>query len=163
HKASEVDSRELGRELGVQVVVEGSFRRVGEVLRIAARLVSVADGFQLWTRRFERTEKEYLGVVDEAASAIAESLTVVRTRPARETPSDPGVLDLYLRARHEYHKGGATHVTRAVGLFEEALKRAPNDARVLAGYALAQMRRLAVEESSEGAAHVALRAAERAR
>jgi tetratricopeptide (TPR) repeat protein len=50
-----------------------------------------------------------------------------------------------------------------VGLFEEALKKAPNDPRVLSGYALAQMRRLAVEESSEAAAHVALRAAERAK
>jgi len=114
-------------------------------------------------RRYESTIGNFLTVADEAADAIAESLTVRRLVPAREAPADAMALDLYLRARHEYHRGWSSNVSTAVGLFEEALKRAPNDPRILAGYAMAHMRRLANDDSSEGAAHVALRAAERAR
>ncbi len=157
------DPREAGRALGAQVVVEGTLKKAGDVLRVSARLVSVSDGFQLWTRRYERSVGDFLAVADEAANAIAESLTVRRFVPAREAPSDPGAIDLYLRARHEYHQGWASNVLTAIGLFEDALKRAPNDPRILSGYAMAHMRRLANEDSSEGTAHVALRAAERAR
>jgi TolB-like protein/predicted Zn-dependent protease len=162
-KAVDADPRELGRELDVQVVVEGSFKKVGDELRIAMRLVSVTDGFQLWARRYERPEKDFVAVIDEAADAIAEALTVHRAVPARSVVTNPLAIDLYLRARHEYHKGWSVNVLRAVALFEDALKHAPNDPMLLSGYALAQMRRLAVEESGEGVAHVALRAAERAR
>ena len=162
-KANDADPREVGRELGVQVVVEGTLKKSGDLLRISSRLLSVADGFQLWTRRYESTIGNFLTVADEAADAIAESLTVRRLVPAREAPADAMALDLYLRARHEYHRGWSSNVSTAVGLFEEALKRAPNDPRILAGYAMAHMRRLANDDSSEGAAHVALRAAERAR
>ena len=162
-KGQPLDSREAGRELGVQVVVEGNIRRSGDFLRVSARLVSVADGFQLWTRRFERNVGEFVAIADEAASAIAESLTVRRAAPAREGTSDAEAVDLYLRARHEYHQGWSQNLVTSVSIFEEALKRAPNDPRILSGYALAHMRRLANEETSEGAAHVALRAAERAK
>ena len=162
-KSDQADPRDLGRELGVQVVVDGSVRRAEGVVRVSVRLLSVADGFQLWTRRYERSAAEFLAVADEAANAIAESLTVRRLLAPREAPGDPEAFDLYLRARHEYHRGWTGGLLRSVLLFEAALKRLPNDARILAGYALAQMRRLANEETSEGVAHVALRAAERAR
>ena len=162
-KSAEADPRALGRDLGVQVVVEGTLRRTEGTVRISARLVSVADGFQLWTRRFERAITDVLVVADEAANAIAESLTVRRLLPPREAAVDPAALDLYLRARHAYHQGWTANVQRSVVLFEEALKRQPSEPRILSGYALAQMRRLGSEETSEGVAHVALRAAERAR
>jgi serine/threonine-protein kinase len=162
-KGPGTDPREVGRELGVQVVVEGTLKRTENVLRVSARLVSVADGFQLWRRRYERTLAELASVADEAANAIAESLTVRRAVPARDATSDATANDLYMRARHEYHQGWSSNVVAAIGLFEEAIRRAPNDPRILAGYALAQMRRLSNEDASEGAAHVALRAAERAR
>jgi eukaryotic-like serine/threonine-protein kinase len=162
-KATDLDTRDRGRELKVQVVVEGSIRKTDGVVSISARLLSVADGFQLWTRRFERAATDLVVVVDEAANAIAESLLVHRLLPPRAAPADAVALDLYLRARHEYHQGWTSNVQRATQLFEEALKRQPNDPRILSGYALAQMRRLGNEETSEGIAHVALRAAERAR
>jgi serine/threonine-protein kinase len=162
-KSADADPRRIGRELDVQVVVEGSVKRTDGIVRVSARLLSVADGFQLWTRRFERSVTELLIVADEAANAIAESLTVRRLLPAREAPTDPVALDLYLRARHDYHQGWSSRLQRAVTLFEDALKRQPTDPRILSGYALAQMRRLGNEETSEGLAHVALRAAERAR
>jgi serine/threonine protein kinase/tetratricopeptide (TPR) repeat protein len=162
-KSSDADAREQGRRLGVQVVVQGSLRKTGDFVRFSARLLSVADGFQLWTRRFERAAAELRLVADEVANAIAGALTVRRLVPTREAPADAVAQDLYLRARHAYHQGSPSSVLRAASLFEEALKRQPQDARILCGYALAQMRRLGNEETSEGVAHVALRAAERAR
>jgi serine/threonine-protein kinase len=146
----------------VQVVVEGNLKKQGGLLRASLRLVSVADGFQLWTRRYERGVGEFHAIAEDAADAIADSLTVRRMAAAREGTHDSGAIDLYLRARHEYHQGWVSNVGTSVALFEEALKRAPNDPRILSGFALAQMRRLGNEDSSEGAAHVALRAAERA-
>jgi serine/threonine-protein kinase len=142
-KAGDRDPREIGRQLDVQVVVDGSVRKSGGKLRVNARLVSVADGFQLWAKRFDRPEAEFLAVGDEAANAIAEALTLVRDLPAREAPTDPLAIDLYLRARHAYHAGWAMNVDVAVRLFEEALARAPDDPQILAGYALALMRRSA--------------------
>ncbi|HEY2514946.1 MAG TPA: protein kinase [Polyangiaceae bacterium] len=158
-----LDPREAGRKLDVQVVLEGNVRRTAGTLRVQARLVSVADGFQLWSRRFERSMGEFFTVADEAATGITEALIVKRASAPRSGPSDPAALDLYLRARREYFRASVASSQRAVALFEDALKRLPNDPRILAGYALAQMRRLGGDQASEAAAHVALRAAERAR
>jgi serine/threonine-protein kinase len=162
-KAGDRDPREIGRQLDVQVVVDGSVRKSGGKLRVNARLVSVADGFQLWAKRFDRPEAEFLAVGDEAANAIAEALTLVRDLPAREAPTDPLAIDLYLRARHAYHAGWAMNVDVAVRLFEEALARAPDDPQILAGHALALMRRFSFDpRGTEADGKRAKAAAERA-
>jgi eukaryotic-like serine/threonine-protein kinase len=162
-KAADRDARAIGRELDVQVVVDGSVRRMAGKLRVNARLVSVADGFQLWAKRFDCPETEFLAVGDQAANAIAEALTVVRDLPAREAPTDPLAIDLYLRARHAYHAGWSLNVDRAIDLFEQALARAPDDPLILAGYALALVRRFSFDpDGTESAGEAAKRAAERA-
>ena len=135
------DAREVGRELRVQVVVDGSVRRAGDLLRVATRVVSVADGFQLWAKRFDRLEKDVLATSDEAANAIAEALTARRTAPARAAPSDPRAIDLYLRARHAFRRGWRQDIVESIVLFEQALALAPDDPTILAGYARAQLRR----------------------
>ncbi|WP_437276649.1 protein kinase [Sorangium sp. So ce375] len=136
----ELDPREIGRELGVQVVVGGSVRRRDGTVRINARLVSVADGFQLWAKRFDRPEAEVLRINDEVAEAIAEALTLDSAAPNRTAPSDPVALDLFLRGRHEYRRFWPEHQERAIALFEQALSRAPEDPMILSAYALARSR-----------------------
>jgi TolB-like protein len=140
YKGEARDAREIGRELDVTVVVEGSVRRQGDALRVTARLVSVADGFQLWAKRFDREGGDLFRVGDEAADAIARALTVERDAP-RDAVSDPATLDLYLRARHLYYEGWREATKKSIELFEAALARAPDDPRVLSGYALTQLRR----------------------
>ncbi len=163
HKAGDRDPRDVGRALGVQVVVDGSVRKAGGKLRVSARLISVADGFQLWAKRFDRAEADFLAVGDEAANAIADALTVERGLPAREAPTDPGAIDLYLRARHAYHAGWSLNVDRAVTLFEQALTLAPEDPLLLAGYALARVRRFSFDpDGTEVDGEAAKAAAERA-
>ena len=163
YKGVDRDPRDTGRELDVQVVVDGSVRKVGGQLRINARLVSVADGFQLWAKRFDTPEKDFLSVGDEAANAIAQALTVERAAPAREAPTDPIAIDLYLRARHEYNKGWIPNVQKAIDLFEQALARAPDDPTILSGYALAQLRKFANDlDGTDESGEIGRKAAERA-
>jgi serine/threonine-protein kinase len=154
------DAREVGRELGVQVVAEGAVRRAGGRVRIGARLISVADGFQLWARRIERPEHEVLSINDEVARAIIEALTLEASAVVREAPTDPAAIDLYLRARHEYRSFWPEHQRRAVGLFEQAAAIAPDDPMILSGMAMALSRLSFFAGSSEKAR--ARQAAERA-
>jgi eukaryotic-like serine/threonine-protein kinase len=145
------DVRAIGRELGVQVVVEGSVRRAGAMLRVSARVVSVADGFQLWAKRFDRPEKDLLSISDDVADAVAEALTVRRNAPARESPTDGRAVDLYLRARHAFNRGWREDNNLAIGLYEQALALAPNDPTILAGYARAELRRFSFDTEAAGA------------
>jgi serine/threonine-protein kinase len=129
---TEADPRAVGQALGVQVVVEGSVRRHGELLRVQVRLVSVTDGFQIWARRFDRQQGEFLAIAEEAAQAIAQALL----RPSLPTGSRPGLrnpeaLDLYLRARLEYHFYTPAAMARAVGFLDQALRLAPDEPRLL--------------------------------
>jgi len=90
-RARATDAREIGRELDVDVVVEGSLRRTGDHVRISLRVITVEDGFQLWARRFERQPGEVLSIADEAASAIAHALAAERTAGVCTTPAPAGV------------------------------------------------------------------------
>ncbi|MGK3959135.1 protein kinase [Sorangium sp. So ce118] len=139
-KDGDADPREIGRELGVQVVVGGSVRRRDGTVRISARLLCVTDGFQLWAKRFDRPEAEVLRINDEVAEAIAGALTLDGAAPNRTAPSDPVALDLFLRGRHEYRSFWPEHQERAIALFEQALARAPGDPMILSAYALARSR-----------------------
>ena len=134
------DPSEVGRELQVEVVVHGSVRRTPAGVRVNARLIGVADGFQLWAKRFDRPAADALVINDEAAQAIAEALTVHFTAKRRAAPADPIAIDLYLRASHEYAKFWSADVARAVDLYEQALARAPEDPTILAGCARARVR-----------------------
>ena len=159
-RGKDLDPREVGRELGVQVVVEGSVRRTQGRVRIGARLISVADGFQLWAKRVEQPEQAVLTINDEVARAIVGALTPDGPGPAREAPSDPVAIDLYIRARHEHRKFWPDPQRRAVALFEQAVAIAPDDPMILSGMAMALSRLSFFAGSAEHAR--ARRAAERA-
>lgn len=134
------DPCEVGQELGVDVVVEGSVRRQGDQVRVAARLFSVTDGFQLWARRFERSSADLFALSDEMAGAVAAALTMQRVVPTRDAPVDPVAMDLYLKARVELRSAWAGMSEVAISLFEQALQLSPDDPTFLAGYTMAQIR-----------------------
>jgi eukaryotic-like serine/threonine-protein kinase len=162
-KGQERDPAEVGRELGVEVVVQGSVRKTAVGVRANARLIGVADGFQLWAKRFDRPAADALLVNDEAAQAIADALTVECTVKPRAAPTDAAAVDLYLRASHELAKFLRPDVARAVELYEQALARAPNNHTILSGCARARVR-LAFfgGEGSQRTLELAREAAERA-
>ncbi len=134
---------EIGRRLGVDVVVEGSMRRAGDTLRVSARLVGVQDGFQIWAQRFERPMEAALGLNDEVARAIAAALSREHRAPERAPVRDPVALELYFRARHQLNHfwNALSNLNEPMGMLRAALDRAPDDPTILAGY-VAQRARL---------------------
>ena len=155
------DARAIGRELDVQVIVDGSVRRRGDMLRVTARLVSVAEGFQLWARRFERPAGDALMVSDQVADAVARALTVDPVAQNRKAPTDATAIDLYLRGRAELRDLGGDAMERAVAFLEEAHTRAPDDPTLLAALARAHGRSFFFRTDPSAIEH-ALALAERA-
>jgi TolB-like protein len=145
---SAVDPRSLGRDLDVQVVVEGTMRTSEAAVRVNVRVLSVEDGFQVWAARFEGARADVLRIAEDASRAIAEALTV--RKPTRaELVSDPVAIDLYLRGRHEFMRFWAGANERAIELLKEAHERAPGDGLILAGYAAALSRHFGLSETPE--------------
>jgi len=141
-ESTDRDVVETGRRLGVDVVIEGSVRRAGEKLRVSARVVGVADGFQIWSSRFERPAGAAFALNDDVARAIAAALSAEHTEAPRAQPTDPTAVDLYFRAKHAIGKFWSTEgQVEARSLFQEALARAPDDPTILAGYVHAQVGR----------------------
>jgi len=153
------DVREVGRTLGVDVVVDASIRRVGDTVRVAVRLVTVEDGFQLWARRFDRPSSQVLTVADEAARAIAATLASELDRHMAPIATDPVAQDHYMRARHLMNRGTFEAFPTAVALLEEAHARAPEDPRIAGTYALAIARAVGTHEMTDSGAYERARAA----
>ncbi|MGN6105295.1 MAG: hypothetical protein ACTHU0_09345, partial [Kofleriaceae bacterium] len=103
----------------------GSVRRGPSGLRLAARLISVADGFQIWSRRAEYSEGELLTASDQLAHELAEALsTSIATRSAPAL--DPRAVEIYLRARAELRRFWGDHARTAMTLLEEAAALSPS-------------------------------------
>jgi serine/threonine-protein kinase len=133
--ATAPDAREIGERLHVDHVVTATLRRTPTGLRIATRLLSVADGFQIWAHKTECCEAEVLSVADELAQGIATALSSRAT--AQTKPTDPRAVDLYLRARAELRRFWGSHAQTAAGLLEQAVEYAPTSAPILGAYAYA--------------------------
>lgn len=138
--AASRDPRDVGRELGVQVVVEGSVRPAGEKVRLSVRVLSVADGFQLWAKRFDVSRGDVLRVADEAATAIAGALTVERPEANRPVMTGATAVELYLRGRHEFFKFRPDTNIKATALLEQANAARPDDPQILSALAMALAR-----------------------
>ncbi|MBA3460151.1 MAG: protein kinase [Deltaproteobacteria bacterium] len=131
------DARAIGSELEVDHVVSGSLRRTPAGLRISARLLSVADGFQIWARRIDCSEAEVLSIAEQVSRGVAQALS---TR-AGSSPSaiDPEAVDYYLRARAELRRFWGENTENARELLEKAALIAPTSAPILSALAYAQV------------------------
>jgi len=132
------DLAEVGSKLKVATVLEGSVRKAGNRLRISAQLVKVADGYHLWSERYDREMTDVFAIQDEIAKAIANRLRVTLGEDGAPlvTPAT-GNLDAY----HLYLKGRYYLAQRGLGLkkalecFDQALALDPNYALAYAGLA----------------------------
>lgn len=139
-KSVEADPREIGRTLDVQVVVEGSVRRMGTETRLSARVIHVADGIQIWAGRQDVAQGDFLVAADRIAHGIAEALTADLAATRRHEVSDPEAIELYLRGRRELRANWSGDLSGAVELLESAVARAPEDPNLVATRALALSR-----------------------
>jgi TolB-like protein/predicted Ser/Thr protein kinase len=137
---ADADPRELGRTLGVDVVVDGSIRRRGDQVRIAARAIGIADGFLLWASHFDARPDALLAASDDVVRAIASALTVEVEVPAR-TAIDPRATELYLSAKARLRAGWlAALYEPIIADLERAHALAPDDAAIVATLATAYAR-----------------------
>ncbi len=151
-----------GQTLGVDAIVAGTLKRTGDSVLVTFRLLTVEDGFQLWARRFECAVAEAVAIADEAASDIAQALTIKANTARRPLPTHPVAHDLYLRGRYAYHRGWFDERGEAVRLLREAHGLAPNDAVIAATYARALARAYGIHSLGEPTALLAREAAEKA-
>lgn len=128
---------QIGTELGVQHLVEGTVRRSGERVRITAQLIRVSDQSHVWAEIYEGNVRDILGLQQEVGHAIARQI-VTTLRPTvaiRLRSIDPAVYDLYLRGRFFWNRRTEEDVRRAIEHFEEAIRKDPTYAPAFAGLA----------------------------
>jgi serine/threonine-protein kinase len=139
-KGRKLDPATVGRRLDVTSVVDGSVRRAGNRVRVQAELVDTADGFQLWSERFDRDLSDVFAVQEEIAHAIVSELRA-RLGRTSEQPSEPlptpnaEAYEAYLRGRHALAQRTTTASFDAVRLLEGAVERDPGFARAWAALA----------------------------
>ena len=132
-KGKNVDVRRIGEDLNVATVLEGSVRRQGNQLRVAAQLISLPDGYHLWSKTYERELNNVFAVEDEVARAIVQALApklLPGLALAQATTVNTEAHDLYLRGRYFWNQRTREALTKAQSLFEQAIA-------LDAGYALA--------------------------
>ncbi|MGI8498880.1 MAG: protein kinase domain-containing protein [Gemmatimonadaceae bacterium] len=139
-KGKSLDVRTVGDTLGVGTVLEGSVRHAGSRLRISARLVNAADGYQLWSESYDREMRDVFAVQDEITRAIVGALRI--RLPGRGSAplvgvqtADPEAHSFYLKGRYFWNKRTKDALIAAIGLFRQATDRDPTYALAYVGQA----------------------------
>ena len=127
YKGTNRDLREVGRELDVDYLIEGSVRKAGDQLRITAQLIDAADNSHLWSDTYDRRLENVFEIQSEIAEAISDELRIPLGLETGETlvapTGDLEAYDLYLAARGRMRERGLEGITEATKLFEAALAR----------------------------------------
>jgi serine/threonine protein kinase/Flp pilus assembly protein TadD len=139
-KGKNQDIRQVGEQLNVATVMEGSVRKAGNRLRITAQLIKVTDGYHLWSERYDRDLEDVFAVQDEIAANIVRALRVVLTeeqRRAIERPHTGNVeaYEFYLRGRQYFYQFREKGLQFARRMFSRAIEIDPSYARAYAGIA----------------------------
>src|SRR6516164_1912539 len=126
YKGQAVDVKQLGRELGVRYVLEGSVRKAGGRARITALLIDSLSGAHLWADRFDGSLEEVFDLQDRVALSVAgfiePALQAAEMRRSAARPTaDLGAYDLYLRALAAFYPVSKERAFEALGLFEQAI------------------------------------------
>jgi serine/threonine-protein kinase len=138
-KGKSDDLRTIGEKLNVTTVLEGSMRRAGDRVRITVQLSDVANGFQLWSERYDRELKNIFDVQDEIAKAIAERLRVTLAggkgdRLVEQATTNVEAYQLYLKGRALLNRRGAS-IPPALEQFQKAVEIDPGYSLAWAGIA----------------------------
>ena len=173
YKGHDIDVKQIGRELGVRYVLEGSVRKAAARVRIAAQLVDAIAGAHLWADHFDGAFDDIFELQDQVAASVAAviepTLEAVEIRRSNARPTrDLTAYDLYLRALPDCFSFEQHAAIRALALFEQAIARDPHFGPALALAAYLQMQLIgngwvedakAWRDKAIERAHQALRAA----
>jgi TolB-like protein len=130
YKGRSVDVKQVGRDLGVRYVLEGSVRKAADRVRITGQLIDAATGAHVWAERYDRKFDEIFALQDEIAlsvvGAIEPSLRRAEVeRVGRKRPDNLDAYDLVLRSQSDVYSGMPERVTKALPLLESALALDP--------------------------------------
>jgi serine/threonine protein kinase/Flp pilus assembly protein TadD len=139
-KGTTEDIRQVGKKLDVATVLEGSVRKAGNKLRITAQLVNVADGYQLWSQRYDRDMEDVFAIQDEIAQNIVKALRVILSedekRAIEKVPTvNVEAYECYLRGRQFFHQFRKQSIEFARQMFNKAIEIDPTYALAYAGVA----------------------------
>jgi TolB-like protein/tetratricopeptide (TPR) repeat protein len=145
-KDKDLPVAEIGRQLNVAHVVEGSVRKSGTRLRITAQLINAEDGYHLWSDTFDRELEDVFAIQDEIAREIGSALRIefgmaggAKSKPSVIQAADIDAYDVYLEGRNLVHQRDPDSLAKAVGHFERALRLDANFAPAHAQLAIAAM------------------------
>jgi eukaryotic-like serine/threonine-protein kinase len=139
-KGKDLDVRRIGKELGVESVLEGSVRKAGERLRVTAQLVTVSGGYHLWSEKYDRDIEDIFAIQDEISLAIVEKLRgkllkEEKSKLVRRYTDDEEAYSLYLKGRYFWNRRHEGGIQKALELFEQAVERDPLHAPAYVGIA----------------------------
>ena len=141
YKGKSPDLRQVGRELGVRYVLEGSVRKAGNRVRVAAQLIDSTTGGHVWANRFDRDLTDIFAIQDELTKEIVSALkcTLTMGEQGRMTPrrgANVEAFELFLRGREHLTGATMTSIVAARGLLERAIAIDPDYAAAHAILAL---------------------------
>jgi TolB-like protein/DNA-binding winged helix-turn-helix (wHTH) protein/Tfp pilus assembly protein PilF len=134
YKGTKENVAQIGQELGVGYLLEGSVRRGGDRVRITAQLIRATEQTHLWAESYERPLTDVLNIQREIAEKITHSLSIqllpLETSSAASAPVNLESYDKYLLGLHEVGQGTPESVNKAIQYFREAIAINPNDAHL---------------------------------
>ena len=138
YRLADADPAEVGAKLQVATLLDGTVRRAGDRIRITVTLVSVEDGFCLWSERYDRDVRDIFALQDEIARAVVNALEITLSSADREailrlSTENLDAYDCYLRGRSYFFKFDKRGIGYARELFEQAIAIDPSYGRAYAG------------------------------
>ena len=142
YKGRAVDVKRVAADLGVQYVLEGSVRKVGQRVRISAQLIDALTGRHVWAERYDRELEDIFAIQDEITEAIAGAVapafvTAEERKAQRKAPKSFDAWDYVMRGTWHLWRYGPPDVSEAKHLFRTAIDLDPNSSIALCGYASA--------------------------
>jgi len=132
------DIGEIGRKLNVEAVLDGTVRKDGDQVRVSAELVSVGDGFRIWSGTYDRKLTDVFSMQEEIARAIVSAVRIDlggQEHMIRKPTEDMAAYELYLRGRHAIDQRTAASLQQGAEYFRQATDRDPLYAKAWAGLA----------------------------
>jgi TolB-like protein/tetratricopeptide (TPR) repeat protein len=167
-KGKNEDVRKIGEHLGVANVLEGSIRKSGDKIRITAQLIEVRNGTHLWSETYDRELQDVFVIQDEISKMIVDILKIKlggqqANQPSKSFTKNPEAYEDYLKGRYHWNTRTDEGIKKAIGYFEDAIKKDSNYAAAYAGLAdtyltLYDYELMSIEESTSKAKEAAQRA-----
>lgn len=140
YKSTKKRIDQIGKELGVDYVLEGTVRHAGDRVRVSAQLIQVKDQTHLWAKNYERDLRDILSLQDEVAQAIANEV-MIKLTPQEEArlnsarAVNPEAHELYLKGRYYWNKRTPEALKKSFEYFQQAIEKDPSYGLAYAGLA----------------------------